>query len=112
MKRDLTDSTAQLWLLRRIHTNHEATVTRAGWAGEEMEEEGFISSPQVTQDVSGRATSQPPPLHPRVLMLPALFMPLLDSQAVLGGTAALLILYITTFLFGDQTKGCQLSTRS
>lgn len=39
-------------------------------------------------------------------MLPVLFMPLLDSQAVLGGKAALLMLHITTLLFGDQKTPC------
>jgi len=74
MKRDLTDRAAELQLLRRIHTNHEATVTRAWWAGEEeVEEQRFISSPQVTQEVSSRAINQSPPLCPSILMLPALF---------------------------------------
>ena len=59
MKRDLTDRAVELWLPRRIHTNHDATVIRVGWAGvEEVEEERFLSSPQVTQEVSGRAINQ------------------------------------------------------
>lgn len=32
MKRDLTDSTTKLQLLRRIHTNYKVTVTCTGWA--------------------------------------------------------------------------------
>lgn len=35
-------------------------------------------------------------------MLPILLMHLFDSQAVLGGKAALLMLHITTLLFGDH----------
>lgn len=35
-------------------------------------------------------------------MFPILFMPLLDSRAVLGGKAALLMLHILTLLFGDH----------
>lgn len=45
MKRDLTQSTAEL-CLQKNSDKHEATVTRAGWAGEEEVEE--VSPDQIT----------------------------------------------------------------